>query len=60
MQREGLGMCGGSELYFKTKTNCTEMSTTGSMALACSEAQQGTEGSEQLPLAAGLQPVLST
>ena len=25
MQREGRGMCGGSELYFEKKHNCTEI-----------------------------------
>ena len=43
MQREGLGACDGSELYFETKHKCTEKCTTGSIARAGSEARPGSE-----------------
>ena len=50
MQREGLGACDGSELYFETKHNSTEKCTMGSRARAGSGARPG---SEQRPAAAG-------
>ena len=41
MQREAPKACGGSELHFETKHNCTENSTMGSMARAGSAAGSG-------------------
>ena len=50
MQREGLGMCDGSESYFETKHNCAEKFTLVSLARARAGFGRGVSDSGRPPV----------